>query len=75
MTLKVAPSITDTLLEPAFEMYANGAAPAAEASSAIASTPRIIPENHFVPEKRLGSGHLVFMRHQRCRGNAKREST
>ena len=55
-------STTDTLLDMKFEMYANGAAAAADATASdSASKATRIPETRLVPENPLGSGHLVFM--------------
>jgi hypothetical protein len=52
----------DMFPEPKFEMYANGAATAAEAAiSESAKRAMSIPETRLVPENPLGSGYLVFM--------------
>src|SRR6266566_1000558 len=68
-------STTDTLLDMKFEMYANGAAAAADATASdSASTATRIPETRLVPENPLGSGHLVFMPPRECSDDARRES-
>src|SRR5439155_25991266 len=69
------PSITETLFEPLFAMYAKGApiaagAPISESTSKL----RRIPEVRLVPENPLGSGHLVFIASCQCSGSAIRES-
>src|SRR6266850_2660299 len=75
-TLPFAPSTTVTRSWLKLDTYANGAAIAIDAAlSRTAIKPTRIPETRIVPENRLGSGRLVFMRHEQCRGNAKREST
>src|SRR2546427_133447 len=70
------PSTTVTRSWLKLDTYANGAAIATDAAlRRTAITPTRIPETRIVPENRLGSGRLVFMHHEQCRGNAKREST
>jgi hypothetical protein len=71
-----APSMTETLFDPLFEMYAKGALIAAGAAVIdSARRPTRIPKTPRVPENRLGSGHLVFMRLEDCRGSANGETT
>src|SRR5438094_9641248 len=68
-------STTDTVFDMKFEMYANGAAAAADATASdSASKATRIPETRLVPENPLGSGHLVFMPPRECSGDARREN-
>jgi hypothetical protein len=71
-----APSTTETLFEPLFAMYAKGA-PIAAGAAVIDSArrPTRVPKTLRVPENPLGSGHLVFMRLEECRGGANGETT
>jgi hypothetical protein len=67
----VAPSITETLFEPEFATYANGAAIATEAAVSENPRPMRIPETTLIPENPLWIRYLVFMADRQCSVDAK----